>query len=185
MYFDYIVSIYMLSSDMWLIVYIVYSVHNYDLLAANESGTCKLMNEKTTKMQESEYKSSLHYLALQPSHSGLSFEEFLLYFTNKDIGRLDLAISETILRDAFHQRLGYYYNRYIISCFDELKMIVNRAVCVEKCESPNVLIGNVSHLILSVAKPYRLLLPCYRWRRGSAVANSVAPHQSSVIFDPF
>ena len=42
MYFNYIVPIYMLLSDMWLIVYIVYSVHNYDLLSANESGTCKL-----------------------------------------------------------------------------------------------------------------------------------------------
>ena len=47
MYFNYIVPIYMLLSDMWLIVYIVYSVHNY-LLSANESGTCKLIN-KTLK----------------------------------------------------------------------------------------------------------------------------------------
>ena len=30
---------------MWLIVYIVYSVHNYDLLSANESGTCKLIEK--------------------------------------------------------------------------------------------------------------------------------------------
>ena len=29
-----------------LIVYIVYSVHNYDLLSANESGTCKLMKKR-------------------------------------------------------------------------------------------------------------------------------------------
>ena len=46
MYFNYIVPIYMLLSNMWLIVYIVYSVYNYDLLSANESGTCKLMRNK-------------------------------------------------------------------------------------------------------------------------------------------
>ena len=49
MYFNYIVPIYMLLSDMWLIVYIVYSVHNYDLLSANESGTCILIKENEEK----------------------------------------------------------------------------------------------------------------------------------------
>ena len=39
----------MLLSDMWLIVYIVYSVHNYDLLSANESGTCKLKIKQILK----------------------------------------------------------------------------------------------------------------------------------------
>ena len=34
---------------MWLIVYIVYSVHNYDLLSANESGTCILIKENEEK----------------------------------------------------------------------------------------------------------------------------------------
>ena len=54
MYFNYIVPVYMLLSDMWLIVYIVYSVHNYDLLSANESGTCKLNknNQKQAKSLE-------------------------------------------------------------------------------------------------------------------------------------
>ena len=49
MYFNYIVPIYMLLSNMWLIVYIVYSVYNYDLLSANESGTCKLIKFKISK----------------------------------------------------------------------------------------------------------------------------------------
>ena len=49
MYFNYIVPIYMLLSNMWLIVYIVHSVHNYDLLSANESGTCKLINTNLKK----------------------------------------------------------------------------------------------------------------------------------------
>ena len=71
-------------------------------------------------MQRSDYKSILHYLALQPSSSGLSFDEFLLYFSNKDIGKLELAISESILRDAFLKRLGLFYNHNEITCFEEL-----------------------------------------------------------------
>ena len=97
-------------------------------------------------MQRSDYKSSLYYLFLQPSHSGLSFEDFLLHFSNKDIGKLDLAISETILRDAFYQRLGSFYNRNIITCQDEFKMIVNRNLSIEKCDAPNVSIGNCRYL---------------------------------------
>ena len=96
-------------------------------------------------MQRGDYKSILHYLALKPGHSGLSFEEFLLYFSNKDIGKLDLAISETILRDAFHQRLGSFYELREISCFGELKMIVNRNVSVEKCDASELSIGKSSH----------------------------------------
>ena len=98
-------------------------------------------------MQKSDYKSILHYLALQSGHSGLSFEDFLLYFTNKNIGKLDLAISETILRDAFHKRLGSFYNSNIITCIFEFKMIVKRNLSIEKCEAPNVFIGNYSYLL--------------------------------------
>ena len=82
-------------------------------------------------MQRCDYKSSLHYIALQPSQSGLSFKEFLLYFANIDIGKLDLAISETILRDAFHHRLGSYYNNNIITCLEEFKMLANRTSSLE------------------------------------------------------
>ena len=50
----------MLLSDMWLIVYILYSVHNYDLLSANESGTCTgiLMNNKIMSDQSKTRKAS-------------------------------------------------------------------------------------------------------------------------------
>ena len=89
-------------------------------------------------MSINDYKSSLHYLALLPGHSGLSFEEFLYYFSNKDIGKLDLAISETILRDAFYKRLGSYYNKNKITCFGEFKMIINRNLSIEKCEASKV-----------------------------------------------
>ena len=89
----------------------------------------------TTKMEKDNYKSCLHYLALQPGHSGLSFEDFLLYFSNKDIGKLDVAISETILRDVFHIRLGAFYKNKVISCIDELKMVANRKVSLEKCHA--------------------------------------------------
>ena len=95
-------------------------------------------------MQRSDYKSSLHYLALQPSQSGLSFEEFLLYFSNKDIGRLDLAISETILRDAFHKRLSLFYDNNRITCLDEFKMIATRSVSLKKCHAPYVSIGKMN-----------------------------------------
>ena len=89
-------------------------------------------------MERDNYKSSLHYLALQPGHSGLSFEEFLIYFSNKDIGKLDLAISETILRDAFHKRLASFYNKNKITCIGEFKMIINRNLSIEKCEASEV-----------------------------------------------
>ena len=98
-------------------------------------------------MQRGDYKSILHYLTLQSGHSGLSFEDFLLYFTNKDIGKLDLAISETILRDAFHKRLGSFYNSNIITCIFEFKMIVKRNLSIEICDAPNVFIGNYSYLL--------------------------------------
>ena len=92
-------------------------------------------------MSISDYKSSLHYLALQSGHSGLSFEEFLLYLTNKDIGKLDLAISETILRNAFYQRLGSFYNSNDITCFREFKLLTNRLVSFEKCRALELSLG--------------------------------------------
>ena len=97
-------------------------------------------------MQRSDYKSSLHYLALKPGHSGLSFEEFLQYLSNKDIGKLDLAISETILRDAFHKRLGSFYNCNLISCIGEFKIIVNHHISIIKCDVPEVSVGKTIHL---------------------------------------
>ena len=98
-------------------------------------------------MSVTDYKSSLHYLALQPSQSGLSFDEFLLYFSNKDIGKLDFAVSETILRDAFHQRLGSFYNNKEISCLGEFKMISNRRVFLERCEASTVSISKLFTLV--------------------------------------
>ena len=99
-------------------------------------------------MSINDYKSSLHYLALQPGHSGISFEVFLLYFSNKDIGRLDLAISETKLRDAFYKRLGSFYNHNEITCLYEFRMIVNRNVALERCQAPDVSIGNSYYFLL-------------------------------------
>ena len=92
-------------------------------------------------MQRSDYKSSFHYFALQPGHSGLSFEEFLCYFSNKDIGKLDIAISETVLRDAFYKRLGSFYNYNEITCFDEFRLIANRNVSICRCEAPQISFG--------------------------------------------
>ena len=94
-------------------------------------------------MERDNYKSSLHYLALQPGYSGFSFEDFLLYFSNKDIGKLDLAISETILRDAFYIRLGSFYTYNQLTCLGEFMMIASRNVSVDKCEAPDVSIGTL------------------------------------------
>ena len=94
-------------------------------------------------MERANYKSILHYLVLQPSHSGLSFGEFLLYFSNKDIGKIDLTISETILRDAFHQRLGSFYNNNEITCFGEFMMIAKNGVSLEICRASTVSISTL------------------------------------------
>ena len=89
---------------------------------------------------KSDYKSSLHYLALQPNNLEHPFDEFLLYFTNKDIGRLDIAISETILRNEFVKGLNLFYKNNEITCQDEFKMIVNHNVSFEKCIAKTVTI---------------------------------------------
>ena len=83
----------------------------------------------------SDYKSSLHYLILHPASSGLALEYFLLYFTNKNIGRLDLAISETILRDAFHKRLGSFYKVNYILWSEELDWISRRNTPIDRCDA--------------------------------------------------
>ena len=102
-------------------------------------------------MEKDNYKSTLHYLALHPGHSGLSFEEFLLYFSNKDIGKLDLAISEPFLRDAFHQRLGSFYNNKVISCICELKMVAKRKVSLEKCHARHLSLSKIMFTSLLLA----------------------------------
>ena len=79
------------------------------------------------------YNSSFHYLVLLPDNAGQSFEDFLLYFRSKDIGKLDLAISEIILRKEFFRRLGYFYEKRIITCFGEYRMIANRGVSLVTC----------------------------------------------------
>ena len=96
------------------------------------------------------YIIGLHNLALQPSHSELSFDEFLLYFSNKDIGKLDLAISETILRAAFHQGLGSFYDYNKITCIEEFKMISSRKISLGECIAPDLSIGENSQSFTSL-----------------------------------
>ena len=107
-------------------------------------------------MSRDDYKSSFHFLALQPGHSGLSFDEFLLYLSNIDIGKLDLAISETILRDAFYKRLGFYYDHNGITCLEEFKMVAKRNVSLQRCEAPSVPIGKIIRNLFNIA-----LLICF------------------------
>ena len=94
------------------------------------------------------YKSIFHILVLEPGSSGLSFEQFLYYLTNKDIKVLDLAISETILRVEYYKRLGSFYNYNIVTCNDEFKMIVSRGVSFEKFNGPVVFICKLLPLYL-------------------------------------
>ena len=119
----------------------------------------------TTKMEKDNYKSSLHYLALQTAHSGLSFEEFLLYFSNKDIGKLDLAISETSLRQAFYESLGSFYNHYIISCLGELRMLANRKVSIGMCDANHLSISKILYLLITSIILYLILTLFYRGQR--------------------
>ena len=90
------------------------------------------------------YQSSLHYLVLQPGHSGVSFGSFLLFFTNKDIWRLYSSFSEKSLRDALRATLTFYYNHNKIICYKEFKMIACNNVSLEKCIAPTVIIDGES-----------------------------------------
>ena len=101
---------------------------------------------------KSDYKSSLHYLALQPNNLEHPFDEFLLYFTNKDIGRLDLAISETILRNEFIKGLNLFYKHNEITCQDEFKMLVNHNISFEKCVAKSITIGRSEEDILLLTR---------------------------------
>ena len=137
-------------------------------------------------MSVTDYKSSLHYLALQPSKSGLSFEEFLLYFSNKDIGKLDLAISETILRDAFYKRLGSYYNTNKITCLGEFKMISNRHFALERYEAPDMSIGKKSYTFKSIQLPFfhKFLFVIDNEQKEQFLANLLerSPILSAILF---
>ena len=100
------------------------------------------MDKEQKVTDELKDKSVLHYLALQHSQSGLSFEESLLsYLTPKDIGKLDIAISEAPLRKGFHNCLPSYYNKTKVNSIDELKLIVNRRLSLEKFTAPMISVG--------------------------------------------
>ena len=110
-------------------------------------------------MQRSDYTSSFHYIVLQPSHAGFSFEDFLRFFVNKDIGKLDLAISDTNLRDAFHKRLGSFYDQNEISCVEELVLVSNRKhLSIVKFQAPSLSIFSKLQLLLILLRLLLLLL---------------------------
>lgn len=82
------------------------------------------------------YKSALHYVLLRPFESGFPFRAvfphttdcFLLFLTNKELGLLDIALSERAVRKAFHDQLGYYYFYDNITCEGELSMLAKRHI---------------------------------------------------------
>ena len=96
---------------------------------------CKKMTSQENISSRGGYNSSFHYLLLLPDNAGQSFKKFLLYFRNKDIGKLDLAISDTILRKEFFRRLGYFYEKRKITSAGEFKMIANRSVSLVTCKT--------------------------------------------------
>ena len=87
------------------------------------------------------YQSSLHYLALQPGHSGVPFQSFLLFFTDKDVWRLYSSFSEKSLRDSLRASLTFYYNHNKFICCKEFKMIACNSISLEKCIAPTVVMG--------------------------------------------
>ena len=86
------------------------------------------------------YKSSLHYLLLQPNASGFSviIEQFLLFFSNKDIGKLDITLSETCLRQVFFAGLGHYYTINEIKDRNEIVLLAKRKVPMTRIVCPAI-----------------------------------------------
>ena len=80
------------------------------------------------------YQSALHYILLQPLESGFSYltDGFLRFLTNKELGLLDIALSDKAMREAFHEQAGYYYCYYNISCDGELDMLVDRQIQITR-----------------------------------------------------
>lgn len=99
------------------------------------------------------YKSSLHYLVLQSSHSGLSFEDFLLYFSNRDIGKLNSLTCETVLRDALRERLSSFYSNNKVTSEEEFRLVAACNVVLEKIVAPKLLIGELYFLAVPILKP--------------------------------
>ena len=94
-----------------------------------------LVNSTPTEIGRDGFKSSLHYILLQPLNSGFSFifNEFLLLLSNKDIGKLDIALSEKVLHDIFIERIGYFYEYNAVKYAGELEMIVKRKIPLTRC----------------------------------------------------
>ena len=86
------------------------------------------------KPYEAGYESALHYILLQPLESGFSYltDGFLRFLTNKELGLLDIALSDKTMRKAFHEQAGYYYCYYNMSCEGELDMLVNRQIQITR-----------------------------------------------------
>ena len=93
------------------------------------------MLSKSEHARDDIYSSSLHYILLQPHNSGFSFitQQFLLLLSNKDIGKLDITLSDKEMRQAFHSRLGSYYSSNDIKYKGELEFLVKRNIALTRC----------------------------------------------------
>ena len=94
-----------------------------------------LILSKSEHSRDDIYSSSLHYILLQPSNSGFSFitEKFLLFLSNKDIGKLDITLSDKDMRRAFYSRLGSYYSFNDIHYKGELEFLAKRNIALTRC----------------------------------------------------
>ena len=68
-------------------------------------------------------------------NSGFSFitEQFLLLLSNKDIGKLDISLSDEDMRRAFYSRLGSYYSFNDIKYKGELEFLAKRNIALTRC----------------------------------------------------
>lgn len=90
------------------------------------------------------YKSSLHYIFLQPDDSKFKSDDFFSYLINEDICKLDIALSELKLRRAFHKKVGIFYDTNSIFCRSELARIIHRNVSLTKCNLDFTLSGRAT-----------------------------------------
>ena len=80
------------------------------------------------------YLSPLHYFLSQPEGVSFKYIDFFLYFTNAELGKLDIAISEVSLRKIFIKRVGLYYNHNPIISRSEFDWILSRNISLTKCK---------------------------------------------------
>lgn len=58
---------------------------------------------------------------------------FFSYLTNRELGKLDITISDKNLRKLYHQYASIFYLNNQVQSLDELKWIMTRRIVLTKC----------------------------------------------------